>query len=139
VAGKIKYLDHTGDVGIQISAASLEELFVTAAQAMFQIICPRGKAAGIEKFSIMVSGNNTEELLVNWLSELNFIFQTEGVLLGDVLEISFANDALAALIACEKINRQKHDIQMEIKAVTYHKLFVKRTKSGWRAQVIFDI
>ncbi|NIA31987.1 MAG: archease [Actinobacteria bacterium] len=139
MAGKIKYLDHTGDVGIQISAATLEELFVTAAQAMFQIICPRGKAANDETFSIMAGGNNIEELLVDWLSELNFIFQTEGVLLGNISEIFIENNTLTASIAGERIDRQKHDIQIEIKAVTYHKLFVKKSKNGWRAQIIFDI
>ena len=139
MAGKIKYLDHTGDVGIQISAESLQELFITAAKAMFQIICPQGIAANIDKFSIMARGDNIEELLVDWLSELNFIFQTAGVLLGEVSEISIKDNVINASVMGEKIDHQKHDIQIEIKAVTYHKLFVKKSKNGWRAQVIFDI
>lgn len=139
MTAKITYLDHTGDVGIQIKASTLQELFIAAAKEMFQIICPGGKTVNKEKYSVIANGNSIEELFVNWLSELNFIFQTEGVLLGDFVEISISNNRLVAAASGEKIDPEKHDIQMEIKAVTYHKLFVKKLKNGWQAQVIFDI
>jgi SHS2 domain-containing protein len=32
-----------------------------------------------------------------------------------------------------------HTIKTEIKAVTYHQIQVKRSPTGWKARVIFDI
>ena len=39
----------------------------------------------------------------------------------------------------EKIDPAKHHLKVDVKAVTYHMLEVKRENSLWTAQVILDI
>lgn len=65
-------IEHTADIGIRIKAGSLEKLFAAVASAMFDIIAEdlNPKAAGTTKISIAQEGDNTEELLINWLNEL---------------------------------------------------------------------
>ena len=39
----------------------------------------------------------------------------------------------------EKIDIEKHNPKVDIKAITMHMFEVKKTKNGWRAQVLVDI
>ncbi|MCR4440214.1 MAG: archease [bacterium] len=135
----IELLNHTGDVGIRVRAAELPELFELAAEAMFQIICPKCAVRNTLTRHVAVAGDDLGQLLVNWLSELNFWFCTEQELYGE-FRVSSLGDGFLRGVACgEKVDPQRHAIRTEIKAVTYHKLYVTQRDQEWEAQVIFDI
>ncbi len=135
----IEILEHTADIGLRIRAESLQELFKAAAVGMFRIICPSCSAASIKYLPVQAKGDDLEQLLVNWLSELNFIFQTEPFLLAEVVSIQLDGLAIRAEIAGESRSLREDEIGTEIKAVTYHKIYVRQDADGWEAQVIFDI
>ena len=134
----IEFLDHTGDVGVKIYAETLEQVFQLAAASMFHIICT-DEVADVKSRIIKVEGADLEQLLVNWLSELNFFFQTEQFLLADVRLLKIDGLMLTAEVSGEKVDVKKHNIHTEIKAVTYHKLKVEHKEEKWTVQVIFDI
>ncbi len=136
---RIELLDHTGDVGVRVRAADLPQLFTLAAKAMFQIICPRCVVRRVLTRHVTVAGEDLAQLLVNWLSELNFWFCTEQELYGQFRVSSLDGRSLRAVVAGEKVDPRRHAIRTEIKAVTYHKLYVSQQENGWEAQVIFDI
>lgn len=136
---EIEILDHTGDIGIRIHAPSLEELFRLAAKGMFQIMLFHPAEKQETEFQVTLQANDLEQLMVNWLSELNFLFQTEQFVLADVAEIAIDNNSLMATVSGELFEPDKHQLHTEIKAVTFHKIYVKQEKSGWTAQLIFDI
>jgi SHS2 domain-containing protein len=46
---------------------------------------------------------------------------------------------LQATVRGEPIDRERHQLAHEIKAVTYHQLEVKETDAGWQARFIVDI
>jgi SHS2 domain-containing protein len=46
---------------------------------------------------------------------------------------------VTAIAHGEKIDPGRHEIKTEIKAVTYHGLYLRQTERGWEAQVIFDV
>jgi SHS2 domain-containing protein len=135
----LEFLDHTGDIGIRLRAGSLEALFSRAGMAMFEIICPTGERSAVERRKIAVDAGDLEQLLVNWLSELNYIFQTEHFLMAKVQHIHIEAMSLQAEIAGGALDHKVHEIHTEIKAVTFHDIFVKKTNKIWEAQVIFDI
>jgi len=139
MGNRIEYLDHTGDTGIRLHVDSLQELFIMAAKAMFEVMCYRTAQRNDLNFEVKVEGNDLEELMVNWLSELNFLFQTEQFVLSEVPSISIEKNALHAQVTGEKFDAQRHEIHTEIKAVTYHKIYVRPEQNGWGAQIIFDI
>ena len=68
----VRYIDHTGDAGIVVQAASPVELFRDCALAMFQIIYPGQIDDNTVQHTISLSAPETDQLLVNWLSELNY-------------------------------------------------------------------
>ncbi len=137
---KIERIDHTADEGVIVQADTLEDLFKAMAHEMFRIICPADDSIHErEEHSLSVEGDDYAELLVNWLSELNFLFQTEQILLAETTSLTLNEKRLHAKISADHYDPDRHMLATEIKAVTYHHLYVEKQKSGWKAQVIFDI
>ena len=92
-----------------------------------------------KEYSISLQADSKIDLLVYWLSHLNFLFSTEGMLLCEVKQISVKNGSLKATISGEEYSSEKHEILREIKAVTYHQLILEKQNDSWFAQVIFDL
>ena len=70
-------IDHTGDAGISVQGGTLEELFQEAAKGFTDVITEIDTIEAIEEKQITLSASDTEKLLVDWLSELLFLFDTE--------------------------------------------------------------
>lgn len=134
----IDIFEHTADVGIRLSRRTREVLFRDAALGMFHIIAPDNVFQTHLDYTVKVTGADNDELLVNWLSELNFYFQTEQYVPVE-MDIDMTAHQLDARVKGERVDHNKHNVEIEIKAVTYHKIFVKQEDGLWQAQVIFDI
>ena len=137
-------IEHTADVGLRVFARSAEDLYINAAKGMFAIIADRKarakKAAGIKKtkFELDIRARNREELLVSWLSELLTLFDIH-----DLIFIRFKINRLTAkqikaLAWAEPLNEQTYTRKTEIKAVTYHRLKIKKVAKELIAEIIFD-
>ncbi|MDZ7263208.1 MAG: archease [candidate division KSB1 bacterium] len=136
---KYTRLEHTGDVQIKVRGCSLPELFANSAYAMFDIITDASKITPQLSDIIEVSGMDLEELLVNWLSELNYLFVTESRVYCQFEIEHFSEHELSATVLGEKFNPHKHPFHTEIKAVTFHDLQVKKIKDQWETKIVFDI
>ena len=78
-------------------------------------------------------------MLVAWLSELIFLFDTEFLLLHDFAIDAITETRLTARVSGEPYDAQRHDLSSAIKAVTWHEAAVERTSEGYKASIIFDI
>ena len=79
-----KIIEHTADVGIEAHGTNLEEAFEEAAKGMFAIITDGSKIENKEKRKIEVPFDRDEEiLLVDWLNELLYIYDIEGLVFGE--------------------------------------------------------
>ncbi|MCD6275584.1 MAG: archease [Thermoplasmata archaeon] len=131
--------DHTADVGIIVRGRTLEEMFEKAAYAMFDIMIYAEKIEPIRKVKVSISASTLEDLLVDWLSELLYVFSTELFVMGK-FNVNIQKDkefSLKAICWGEPYNREKHGIKTEIKAVTYHQLKIDE-KEGY-ITLLFDI
>ena len=135
-SSEFEIIDHTADVGIKAFGKSINELFENAAKGMFHLIQGGSRVESIETHYIQLENRELDELLVDWLSELNFLHQTEMVLFSD-FKVQVGEDGLQAEVRGERLDNDIHKVQMEIKAVTYHMLEVN-LENGF-AQVLFDI
>jgi SHS2 domain-containing protein len=106
---------------------------------MFSVVAdPAGIESRLTR-TVKASGANPEELLVNWLSELNFLHQTHGELYA-IFDLAPVQGCRAVgRIRGERIDPRRHRLHTEVKGVTYHNLSVTQTSDGWRAAVIFDV
>ena len=139
---EFEILEHTADIGIAAYGKTKREVFINAARGMFEIIAGESKNLK-ENFydKIKLEADNLEGLLFAWLNELLYISETKLVILSKLKIKELSDFQVKAEVRGMKINPPSVKIEKEIKAVTYHRLEIKKDeKSGlWRAQVIFDI
>lgn len=136
---KYEYIEHTGDLGFKAYGTTREALFSHAAEAFFEALVRLETVQEKEERLIEVEADALDELMVGWLSELLFLFDTETLLLRR-FEITHMKDrSLKATVSGELMDPTRHEIKTGIKAVTYHRLYVKQRAGIWEAQVILDI
>ena len=133
-------IEHTADVGLELTAPDLPSAFERVAAAMFDMISDLDRIGSAWRRDVRVVGRrgDRENLLIRWLSELLFLHESEHVLLSSFDVRSVGPEALEAEVVGERIDRERHALKVEIKAPTYHVLVLQETPSGWRVRVIFD-
>ncbi len=131
-------IDHTADIGIQAEGEDLEEAFEEAGRAMFSIITDLEGIDQEESYDIEVTGTENESLLVNFLSELIYIFEVERLLFSDFeLEIEENKGLkLTGKGKGERIDLDKHELDTAVKAVSYHEIMVD---PAGKVRVILDL
>jgi SHS2 domain-containing protein len=138
-----KLFDHTADIGMDIFGRTKKELFAHAAKAVLDVMiqdygCDETHAESEGK-TFTIEGNDQEDLLVNFLREVLYLFNGEGWVVGHCKIMECTTKRLVAQLMGEPFNKKKHSIKTEIKAVTYSGLSIKKTKPGWQAKVVFDV
>ena len=139
MSGSYTFLEHTADVGIEIRARSRAELFGTAALALMDWIGPRPATAATVRQNVALTAQDIEQLLVRWLQELVFQFQYRYVYTANAGVSRISDKSLQAVIEGIVWNEFSRQEYREVKAVTYHKLSVRREGRVWRAVVILDV
>jgi len=133
---RFEELDHTADVGIRAFGHTLDELFMNTARGMFSLITDPETVKPVGEYEVRVSAEDVKALMFDFLSELLYLHETQKLLFsefdGTVREL-----AVDARVRGEKIDRDRHPLHMNIKAVTYHEMVVSPERG--LAQVIFDI
>jgi SHS2 domain-containing protein len=131
--------EHTADLGLRIRAADLDTLFIEAGQALFETIVPDLATIRLEqRVDITVAGEERDYLLFDWLKELLYRFDAEHLVLGK-FEAHVTLQGLTGSARGEPLDRTRHILEHEVKAITYHGLLVEATPDGWLAEVIVDI
>jgi SHS2 domain-containing protein len=139
MATMFETFDHTADLGLRIRAPDLDSLFVEAATALFSIIVedltavtPK-QAVGIE-----LANEEVEYLLFDWLKTLLYHFDAEHLVCSR-FEVNIHGGGLTGKAWGEPLDRSRHELSHEVKAITYHGLRVERTEDGYLAELIVDI
>jgi SHS2 domain-containing protein len=139
--GTIEVFDHTADVGLRIRGDDPADLFRTAAEGLFDYIVANREAVQIARLeTLTLRAESTADLLLLWLNELIFRCETQHVLFA-WFEVEVSDDGLAleARIGGDSIDRDRHILDHEVKAVTHHGVSLEREGTGWVAEVILDI
>lgn len=131
--------EHTADVGIRARAADLAGLLAEAAKALFSVIVVNlDEVRPVQEVAFRVEGREREELLHDWLDELLFTFATRHLLLCE-FRVELSGEGLSATARGEPVDTARHDLDSEVKAITYHGLKVEQHPDGWLAEVILDL
>ena len=130
--------EHTADIGIKASGSDLKELFTNFALGLFDVICDMGKVLPLEEIKINISSSDLESLLVKWLNELIFIFDSKRMLLSKFDIKTVDHDSLSAVVSGEKFDLKRHEMRLSVKAATYHKLSIKKNRQ-YKGKIILDV
>ena len=132
-------LEHTADVGLRIYGRTLADLFANAGLGLMALAIEPQKFQEEERRALAVTAADSEQLLVNWLSEILYYMDAEGWAFTrfDITECS--PTAIAAEGWGERRDPASRTRAVAVKAVTYHQLAVRETADGFEATVYFDI
>ena len=136
---KYEFIEHTADLGFRAYGNTLEELFAHAAEAFFEAVVGLETIRERIEKSFETEADALDELMVNWLDELLYVYDTEGFVFKRFEIKTIKENQLKANAAGEVLDPERHAVRAGIKAVTYHQLYVEERNGLWEAQVIFDI
>lgn len=129
-------LEHEADIGIESYGKDQAELFVNTAHALFSLITNTGAVgAGVKRHITVTNG---EELLVVFLNELLYLWDTEHFIPGDI-SLIVEGGRVDAEVAGEIFDPIKHSVFKEVKAVTYHKFSVRHEGGQLQATIFLDV
>ena len=147
-------LEHTADVGLKAHGQTLPELFANAARGMIALALEppvepalsavEGSDADAQEARpsqcrlLSARGEDLEELLVHFLSEILYAVDAEGWQFSEFRIQALEPTAIEAEGWGEQAERSAHR-RVAVKAVTYHQISVGQTDGGWEAVVYFDI
>ena len=130
---------HHSELAVKVFGSSQLELFQNSGWALFDVTTDIEKIETKDCVPLEVEGTDRDDLLVNWVRELLYLYQGSGYLLKE-FRISEVGDKLVKAEACgEKIDPDRHEIKKEIMAIAYDKSRMAKTGDQWTAQLIFEV
>lgn len=133
---RYELIDHTADMMVKAYGNSLEECFANAAYALFDQTVDLSTVDCVETTYVDVSGIDDEDRLYSFLSELLFIEDCDNLILKE-FDVSFSEDRVQCTAKGERLDRSRHRVRSEVKAVTYHMMEIDRSAPS--VTVIFDV
>ena len=130
--------EHTADVGIEATGATLDETFAALADGMAAAMCEGVPDVG-DRFDVRVVAESREALLFDYLDELIYERDVRNVLpvdneaFVDGREDEWTLEGTARGVPLAAIDAR------EVKAVTYSEMRIEETADGWRAYVVLDV
>jgi len=137
-----EYLEEeaTADLAVRSYGATLEEAFVNMALGMMNAMTPLERVEPKEEREFEVSGGDLGELLYNFLDELIFMKDVENLIFSKIsVEITEDQTKLRARCWGEPFDLTRHEPKIDVKAVTYSIMEVKKEVDGWTIRTVFDI
>jgi protein archease len=136
-----EFLEHTADICARVYADTKEDLFESAACALFSLIIDHTPVSETSK-KIHLKSETIEDLLVNWLGELISLLFAKNFL-PSKYEISIKQDenscVLDGVVSGQRFNPFEQDIKTEVKAATYHNLHILQKQGQYQVDIVFDV
>jgi len=142
--GSFEQIDISGDAGIRAFGRDIPELFRNTAAGMYSLITDLDGIRPDRDLTVTVENPTLEGLLVSWLNELIFHFDTYGFICREITFSGFVlpddkPGTIRASLSGEEFDTERHERRLLLKAATYHKLRIEKVEGRWVAEVIFDI
>ena len=130
--------EHEADIGIRGFGSSIGEAFENAARAMYSVMVRIEAIEPLEQKEIVVSAPDGELLLVEWLNALLSLSDIERMVFSR-FEVRIEGTSLTARAWGERLDRIRHEANVEVKGATYHMLKVGKSGDRYVAQCVVDV
>jgi SHS2 domain-containing protein len=132
----IEIVEHTADWSLRVRGADLGALFTNAAQGMAMLMVEDLEGlAEDKKRDLELEAYDAESLLVDWLNELAYLAESEGIVMKEIEIREIGQTRLVAVVR----GGEAPALEKHIKAVTFHNLTIKETASGLEVTIVFDV
>jgi SHS2 domain-containing protein len=140
-----RYLEDiaTADAAFEAWGSTLEELFLAAADATLNVMVQDLRTiTPTETKTLHLEAEAIDMLLFELLQEILFYKDAESLLLRpDRLHMEARDERflLTGTAGGDRIDPDRHELLVDVKAVTFHRFRVEQTERGWEATVILDV
>ncbi len=133
----------TADVAFEATGERLADVFAAAAEALLSVTVadPQTVRNRLQK-EVTLEAESEEMLLFDFLQELVFLKDRDQTLLRvDRIDITPGKDEyrIEAVLTGEELDYTRHDLVVDVKAVTMHQFHLVPAPGGWQARVVLDI
>jgi SHS2 domain-containing protein len=132
-----------GDVVFEATGKSREELFIATAEATMNVMVEDlEKIQHQQEVVFNLDHREFDLLLFKFLNELIFLKDSKRLLVRIEKVVFGRKESLLTLEARgygEPLDPEKHQLQVDVKAVTLHRFQVKQSEEGWKATVVLDV
>ncbi len=136
---KYRLTTRQSELAVKVTGGSQADLFANSAFALFDVMLDVEKIDVKERLLLEVEGADRDDLLVNWMRELLYLYQGSGYLLKEFIIREVKDTTVKAEVCGEKVDPDRHEIKQEITAVAYHQSRMTKTGNQWTAQLIFEV
>lgn len=133
---RYRWIEHTAELELELEAPTEAALFGQALEALGELLSdgrPVGPAAELS-LQVSLTGRERALLLADWLDELVFRAETEGLIPRELETIDLGEDGLRATVRCAV-----GDPRPLVKGITHHRLTFERSGRGFSATVVLDV
>src|SRR3989338_949421 len=129
------------DIAFEATAPTLDRLFEEAGMAASDIMVDPKTVKPALKKTLKLSANTVENLMYDFLSELIYLKDTKGLLFNKYsVKVKQAKEWTLSCVAMgDKIDRKRHDLRNDLKAITMHMFVVEQRGREWYSRVVVDI
>ncbi|MBI3190497.1 archease [archaeon] len=131
------------DIAFEASGKTLDKMFESAGLAVTNTMVKDLKSVRHKiKKTVKLKNKDISRLLFNFLQEFVYWKDSKCLLFPKVsVKIKETKGVynLAATFYGDKLDMKKHELIVDVKAVTMHKFEVKKEKTCWKCIVILDI
>jgi SHS2 domain-containing protein len=128
-----RWVEHTSELELEIEAATEEGVFEEGFEAMRELLNDGGGRPAPPR-EVAISSADRPALLAEWLTELAFLAESEGLMPDRLASLVLEDDGLRA-----RVEGRHGEPPQLVKGVTYHRLALERANGGYRATVVLDV
>lgn len=136
---KYRLMTRQSELAVKVVGNSQADLFANSAFALFDVMTDVEKIEIKERVPLEVEGADRDDLMVNWMRELLYLYQGSGYLLREFQVHEVKETLVKADVCGEKIDPDRHEIKKEVAAVAYEQSRMEKTGNQWTAQLIFEV
>lgn len=142
MASDHKFIDHTADIAVDITADSFDELFKESLEAYNNSVFEKINDQANDEVILRLTEQSREELIVSFLNEINYLLTVKKWITKSIDNLLINNEnGLFVLDVKLKGCLLTNDVELkeEIKSVTYHQMEVKENSGKFFTRIVFDI
>jgi len=128
------------DIAFEAKSDSVGGLFETCGLAITDIMVDPRTLRTTSERRLSIQSENLDRLLYDFMTELIVAKDIDSLLFREFrVAVSPAGTSLEAVAKGEEIDRERHRLRNDVKAVTMHLFGVKHEGKTWRTTVVLDI
>lgn len=139
MAIEYRFLEHTSDIGVWARGATREEALIASSLGLVSILVDPAPFRPIEERYFKAAGSDEAAQIVNWLNEILFFFDTEGIVFVEFVIDSWKEHEIIGHARGERLDIDRHEFRTAVKAATYHQFESHQTPDGWEIRVFVDV